>query len=57
METGKVDNLVCSLTNKKEKVLHIKTLKLVLRHGLFLPKEDRVTKFNQKAYNDMNTKF
>ena len=46
---------------QKKYVIHIRTLKQALDHGLKLKKVHRVIKFNQKAwlkpYIDMNTKL
>ena len=59
MEIDKFENLVATLHDKTEYVLHIKNLKQALNHGLVLKKLHRVIKFNQKAwlksYIDMNT--
>ena len=59
MKIGKLKKLVCSLNDKQECVIHIRTLKEALNHGLVLKKVYRVTKFNQRAwlkpYIDMNT--
>ena len=59
MEIEKVQNLVSSLHDKKEYVLHIRNLKQALNHGLVLKKVHRVILFNQNAwlkpYIDMNT--
>ena len=59
MEIDKFENLVATLHDKTEYVLHIKKLKQALNHGLVLKKVHRVIKFNQKAwlksYIDMNT--
>ena len=60
----KIDNwnkLVCNLYNKKDYVIHIRSLKQALNHGLILKKVHRVIQFNQKAwlkpYIDMNTEL
>ena len=60
----KIDNckkLVCDLHNKKKYVVHIKSLKQALNHGLKLKRVHRVIEFNQKAwlkpYSDMNTEL
>ena len=59
MKIEKVQNLVSSLHDKKEYVLHIRNLKQALNHGLVLKKVHRVILFNQNAwlkpYIDMNT--
>ena len=49
---------MCDLHNKKKYVVHIKSLKQALNHGLKLKRVHRIIKFNQKAwlkpYIDMN---
>ena len=59
MKIEKVVKLVANLHDKTEYVIHIKSLKQVLNHGLVLKKVDRVIKFNQSAwlkpYINMNT--
>ena len=59
MKIDKCKKLVCNLLNKKKYVVHIKSLKQALNHGLKLKKVHRIIKFNQKAwlkpYIDMNT--
>ena len=57
-----VKKLVCNLLNKKKKcVVHIKSLKQALNHGLKFLKVHRTIEFNQKAwlkpYIDMNTEL
>ena len=58
---GKVEKLVCSIEHKEEYVIHIKTLKQALNHGLILKKVHRVIQFNHKAwlksYIETNTEF
>ena len=58
---GKVEKLVCSIEDKEKYVVHIRTLKQALKHGLILKKVHRVIQFNQKAwlkpYINMNTKL
>ena len=58
MKIDKCKNLVCNLKNKKKYVVHIKTLKQALNHGLKLKNIHRIIEFNQKAwlksYIDMN---
>ena len=53
--------LVCNLHNKKKYVVHIKSLKQALDHGLKLKKVQRIIEFNQEArlkpYIDMNTEL
>ena len=56
MKIEKVEKLVANLHYKTEYVIHIRTLKQALNHGLFLKK---VIKLNQNAwlkpYIDMST--
>ena len=57
----KCNRLVCDFHDKKNYVVHIKSLKQALNYGLILKKVYRVIQFNQKAwlkpYIDMNTKL
>ena len=46
MRIKKCNNLVCNLYDKKEYVVHIRTLKQALDHGLILNKLHRVIQFN-----------
>ena len=52
---------MCDLYNKKKYVVHIKSLKQALNHGLTLKKVHRIIDFSQKAwlkpYIDMNTEL
>ena len=61
MKIDKCKKLVCNLLNKKKYVVHIKSLKQALNHGLKLKKVHRTIKFNQKSwlkpYIDMNTEL
>ena len=61
MKTEKVKNLVTNLHDKTEYIIHIRSLKQALYHGLILKKSHRVTIFNQKAwlkpYINMKTKL
>ena len=61
MKIDKCEKLVCNLLNKKKYVMHIKSLKQALNHGLRLKKTHRIIEFNQKAwlkpYIDMNTEL
>ena len=61
MKIDKVEKLVCNLLNKKKYVVHIKSLKQALNHGLKLKRVHRIIEFNQKAwlkpYIDMNTEL
>ena len=58
MEIDKCNKLVCNLRNKKQNVVHIKSLKQALNHGL---KVHRVIEFNQEAwlkpYMETNTEL
>ena len=51
--------VACNLYDKKNHVVHIRSLKQALNHGLILKKVHCSIKFNQKAwlkpYIDMNT--
>ena len=57
----KCNKFICDFHDKKNYVVHLKTLKQSLNHGLMLKKVHRVIQFNQKAwlkpYIDMNTKL
>ena len=61
MKTDKCKKLVCNLRNKKKYVVHIRSLKQALNHGLKLKKVHRIIEFNQEAwlkpYTDMNTEL
>ena len=61
IKVDKCKKLVCDLHNKKKYVVHIKSLKQALNHGLKLKKVHRIIEFNQKAwlkpYIDMNTEL
>ena len=61
MKIDKCNKLVCNLSNKKNYVTHINSLKQALNHGLKLKKIHRVIEFNQKEwlkpYIDMNTEL
>ena len=61
MKIDEWKNLVCNLLNKKKYVVHIKSLKQALNHGLKLKKVPIIIEFNQKAwfksYIDMNTEL
>ena len=56
-----VEKLVPNLRDKKKYVIHVKTLKQALDHGLVLEKIHRVIKFKQSAwmkeYIDFNTRL
>ena len=61
MKIDKCKKLVCNLRNKNKYVVHIKSLKQALNHGLKLKKIHKIIEFNQKAwlkpYIDMNTEL
>ena len=61
MKIDKCKNFIINLLNKKKYVVHIKSLKQALNHGLKLKKVHRIIEFNQKAwlklYIDMNTEL
>ena len=61
MKIDKCKKLVCNLHNKKKYVVHIRSLKQALNHGLKLKKVNRIIEFNQEAwlkpYTDMNTEL
>ena len=46
----KCKKLVCNLRNKKKYVVHIKSLKQALNHGLKLKKVHRIIEFKQEAW-------
>ena len=50
MKIDKCKKLVCSLLNKNQSVIHIKSLKQALNHGLKLKKIHRFIEFNQEAW-------
>ena len=61
MKIDKCKKLVCNLRNQKQYVVHIKSLKQALNHGLKLKKVHRIIEFNQevwlKPHIDMNTEL
>ena len=61
MKIDKCSKIVCNLYGKLDYVVHIRSLKQALHHGLILKKVHRVIQFNQKAwlkaYIDMNTQL
>ena len=61
MKINKCGKLVCNLYDKNNYIVHIRSLKLALNHGLTLKKVRRVILFNQEAwlkeYVDMNIKL
>ena len=48
MEIDKCNKLVCNLYDKKNYVIHIRSLKQALSHGLILIKVHTVMQFNQE---------
>ena len=61
MKIDKCKKLVCNVRNEKKYVVHIRSLKQALNHGLKLNKVHRIIEFNQVAwlepYIDMNTEL
>ena len=61
MKIRKCSKLVCNFYDKKEYVVHIRTLRQALNHGLILKKVHRLIQFNQEAwlkpYIETNTKL
>ena len=61
MKINKCSKLVCNLHDKNNYVVHIRSLKQALNHGLILKKVHRVIQFNHdawlKEYIDMNTEL
>ena len=57
----KCKKLVCNIHDKKKYIVHIKSLKQALNHGIKLNLVHRIIEFNQKAwlkpYIDMNTEL
>ena len=49
MKIDKCKTLVWNLYNKKKYVVHIRSLRQALNHGLILKKVRRVIQFNQEA--------
>ena len=58
IKINKCNKLVCNLYDKKSYVVHMRSLKQALNHGLALKKVHRVIQFNQeawlKSYIDVN---
>ena len=58
---NKIKKLTCNLSDKENYVVHIRSLKQALNHGLILKKVQREIQFNQEArlisYIDMNTEL
>ena len=61
MKINNCSKLTCNLCDKNNFILHIRSLKQALNHGLILKKVYRVIQFNQegwlKQYIDMNTEL
>ena len=61
MKINKCSKLVCNLYDRNNYVVHIRSLKQALNHGLILKIVHRVIQFNQEAwlkeYVDMNTEL
>ena len=61
MKIDKCKKLVCNLYDKKSYIVHIRSLKQALNHGLTFKKVHRVIQFHQEAwlklYIDMNTEL
>ena len=61
IKIDKCKKLVCDLHNKKKYVVHIKSLKQALNHGLKLKRVHRIIEFNKKAwlkpYININTEL
>ena len=49
MKINKCSKLVCNLYDKNNYVVHIRSLKQALDHGLILKKVHKVIQFNQEA--------
>ena len=50
MKIDKCKKLVCNLCHKNKYIVHIKSLKQTLNHGLKLKKINRIIEFNQEAW-------
>ena len=61
MKIKKCDKFVCKIYHKENYVVHMRSLKQALNHGIILKKVHRVIQFNQEAwlkpYIEMNTKL
>ena len=61
MKINKCNKVVCTLHDNKNYVVHIRSLKKSLNHGLILKKVHRILQFNQEAwlkeYIYMNTEL
>ena len=52
-KVNQVEKLICSIEDKKKYVIHIRSLKQALNHGLKLKKVHKVIQFKQKAWLKM----
>ena len=50
MKIGKCSKLVCNLYDENDNVVHMRSLKQALDHGLILKKVHRVIQFNQETW-------
>ena len=50
MKSNKCNKLVCNLYDKYNYIVHRRSLKQALNHGLILKKVHRVIQFNQKTW-------
>ena len=61
MKINKCNKLVCNLYDKKNYVIHIRSFKQALNHGIIIKKVHRVIQFNQEAwlkpYIDLNSEL
>ena len=57
MKIDKCNKLVCNLHDKKSYVVHIRSLKQALNHGLILKKVHRTIELNQKAFENFEKDF
>ena len=57
MAIDKSKKFVCNLYDKKSCVVHIRSLKQALNHGLILKKVHKVIQFNQEAWLKQNTEL
>ena len=49
-KVNKVEKLICDIEDTKKYVIHIRTLKQALNHGLRLKKVHKIIQFNQKSW-------
>ena len=50
LKVEKVEKLVTNLYDKNEFVIHVRSLKQALNHGLILEKVNKIIEFNQKDW-------